>query len=610
MANASSPARADFRRVLFEAVRLCLPLPLLLACTSSRAVANPIAAAPVACQASTCEQASQADLFVDSVGFDVPIYWEKTFNNMLPLLSNAGVRHARVGLCQDQNQCTFFQNMLQAGIHGTVIIGYNSSATQIAQALAANGPMAEGAFVEAMEGINEPNNSGLPGYTSNWIANTRSAQQMLWNTVQSSGRAGQVKVLGPSICCNSSDQAALGDLTPYLDYGNQHVYFGQQNPGAIFYTGTTVTDFNLQLQTAISGKKPIQTTETGWGSLLSDPASGVSPSIQQRYIIRGYLESFAHGVPRTFDYVFADDPSAGAGYGSYGVVSVDANANLTPKPAYVAVSNLLSLIKDPGPSFQPSGLSFNLSGDAASVDHLLLQKRDGSFYLILWTELMGWNPASQLPKSFPPQTVTINTSTPLWGAETYSYDPKGSGSMRRAKLSVINNSATVIVSDQATVVHLVPLSTPTTQNVAPANPGFSTIMNANSGMCLFVVNGSLAAGTAVDQIPCTTGRNEQFTVSRQSDGFYLLRDDNSRNCLQVTGNGSGAAIHTVAGCSATDQSQEFSLRQVSTSNYLLINRQSNQCFDVPGQSTVAGAQMQTNGCNGTRSQIWTISNVQ
>ena len=501
--------------------------------------------------------------------------------------------------------------MLQAGIHGTVIIGYDSSATQIAQALASSGPLAEGPFIEAMEGINEPNNTGLPGYTSNWAANTRSAQQMLWNTVQASGRAGQVKVLGPSICCNSSDQVALGDLTPYLDAGNQHVYFGQQNPGAIFYTGATVTDFNLQLQKSISGTKPVQTTETGWGSLTSDPASGVSPSMQQRYVVRGYLESFAHGVPRTFDYVFADDPSAGAGYGSYGVVSVDANANLTPKPAYFAVANLLSLVKDPGPSFQPTGLSYNLSGDAASVDHLLLQKRDGSFYLCLWTELMGWDSQKQIPKNNTAQTVIINFSTPLWAGEIYSYTPKGAGFTTRAKLNIINNAATVSVSDQATLIHLVPSSTPTTQNVVPANPGFSTIMNANSGMCLFVVNASLSAGNAVNQIPCSTGRHQQFTIARQSDGFYLLRDDNSRNCLRETGTGSGAAIHTVAGCSASDQSQEFSLRQAAVaSSFTLINRESNLCFDVPGGSTVAGAQMQVNGCNGRLSQTWTIPNLQ
>ena len=606
----SALSMAVFRCHFAKWLGLGLLLPVVPAIFSSIATASPVANAPVACQASTCEQALQADLFADSIGFDIPIYWEQSFNNMLPLLSNAGVRHARVGLCQDQNQCAFYQKMLQAGIRGTVIIGYNSTATQVAQALASNGTLAEGAFIEAMEGINEPNNSGLPGYTSNWVATTRTAQQMLWNTVQMSGRAGQVKVLGPSICCNAKDQAALGDLTPYLDYGNQHVYFGQQNPGAIYYTGETVTDFNLQLQASISGHKPVQTTETGWGSLTSDPASGVSPSVQQRYIVRGFLESFAHGIPRTFGYVFTDDPSAGAGYGSYGVVAVDAKANLAPKPAYFAVANLLSLVKDPGLPFQPTGLSYNLSGDAASVDHLLLQKRDGSFYLILWTELMGWDQAKQVAKSLPAQTVTINISTPLWGAETYSYDAKGSGFTRRAKLNLINNKATVSVSDQATVVHLVPLSTPTTQSVAPANPGFSPIRNVNSGMCLFVVNASPAAGAAINQIPCSGGRNQQFTVARQSDGYYLLRDDSSRNCIAVAGSANGAPIRTVSGCSAGDQNQKFSLRQIASSSYSLISQQSNLCIDVPGQSTIAGAQMQTNGCNGSKSQSWTIPNLQ
>ena len=550
----------------------------------------------------------QADLFADSIGFNVPIYWENTFGSMLPLLKNAGIRHARVGLCLDQNQCSFYQQMLQAGIHGTVIIGVNSTSSQIAQALASNGTLAEGAFVEAMEGINEPNNSGLPGYTSNWVANTRSSQQMLWNTVQSSGRAAQVSVLGPSICCNSTDQAKLGDLSSYLTYGNEHVYFGQNNPGALFYTGATVTDFNRQLQVSISGTKPVQTTETGWGSLPSDPATGVGQAVQAKYIVRSFLESFAHGVPRTFDYVFADDPSAGAAYGSYGAVAVTSSGTLTPKPAYFAVANLLSLLQDAGPAFQPTGLSYNLSGNAASVDHLLLQKRDGSFYLALWAEVPGWDPTNQVPKSYPPQVVTINISTPLWGAETYSYDAKGSGSIRRSKLSVVNGTVTVSLSDQATVVHLVPLSTPTTKSVQPANPGFTTLKNANSGQCFYVVNASLSAGSAISQNPCSTMRNEQFTVARQADGFYLLRDNNSRNCLAETGTGAGSAIQTVNACSIADQSQEFSLRPVS-SGYALASRQSNLCIDVPGQSTVTGAQMQVNGCNGAASQTWIIPNL-
>jgi len=48
-----------------------------------------------------------------------------------------------------------------------------------------------------------------------------------------------------------------------------------------------------------------------------------------------------------------------------------AHADGSPKPAYTALKNLISMLKDPGPAFPLNNLQFTLTGDTANVDHLV-----------------------------------------------------------------------------------------------------------------------------------------------------------------------------------------------------------------------------------------------
>ena len=39
------------------------------------------------------------------------------------------------------------------------------------------------------------------------------------------------------------------------------------------------------------------------------------------------------------------------------------------------------------PDFEPSSLKYTLEGDNTDIKHLLLQKSDGTFYLLIWQEV-------------------------------------------------------------------------------------------------------------------------------------------------------------------------------------------------------------------------------
>lgn len=577
------------------------------AASPQRQVQQTLKAVP--CNVSSCKPAIASSSFIDTIGVNVPISNARLFAGMLPLLRDAGIRHVRVGRCANVVQCSFYRNLEKNGIKGTLIEGATETAEELTASLRSDGPLTEGSFVEAIEGINEPNNPGMPWYTPEWASRTRSQQELLWNTVKSNPKTAQISILGPSICCNYSDQQKLGDLSAFLDAGNMHDYFGVLNPGSIFYTGSYVIDYQRQIQAAVSGSKPMISTETGWGTKGAEPTNEVDAAVQQKYVLRGFLEHRLHGVVRVFDFLFVDDVTAGPAYESYGLVAVSHTGVLQPKPSYAAVKSLIAALADDGPTIVPTGLSFAFAGDAASVDHLLLQRRDGSFDLIVWLELPGWDKKRDRATAFPPQQVAIVFSTPIKSASLTRFDPQGSGALARSGLSVINDRVDLQVTDVPEIVHLEPTGTPAIVAVPPVNPGFSLVRNRHSDQCLFVVNASLDPGTAIMQHACSEVRNQQFTVSRQENGSFSFRDANSRNCMKASGTTAGSAIQTADGCASSDVSQQFTLKPSDDKTYEVTARQSGLCLGVPGQSTMAGAQMQGQVCDGSASQKWSIAHT-
>ena len=68
----------------------------------------------------------------------------------------------------------------------------------------------------------------------------------------------------------------------------------------------------------------------------------------------------------------------------------------------------------PDPAFQSDRLGFHeLSGNLANVHHLLLEKRDSSFYLAIWVEQPSYDANAKKGLSVAAQQVAVQTEQPM-----------------------------------------------------------------------------------------------------------------------------------------------------------------------------------------------------
>jgi hypothetical protein len=93
-----------------------------------------------------------------------------------------------------------------------------------------------------------------------------------------------------------------------------------------------------------------------------------------------------------------------------------------PTRALHDLASLAALLADPGPAFTPGRLAFRLDGDPDGLRHLVLQRADGRFWLVLWVEAPGWDPAAGRELAVPPRPVTVRLAEPVAAARAFAPD--------------------------------------------------------------------------------------------------------------------------------------------------------------------------------------------
>jgi hypothetical protein len=166
--------------------------------------------------------------------------------------------------------------------------------------------------------------------------------------------------------------------------------------------------------------------------------------VEASYIPRTLLLAFKHGLQKTYLYELLDEVSS-PGYGLL-------NADLTPKPAFTAVQNLLSTLSDSGGTFTLGSLPYILSGGDSNLNHLLLEKSDGSYWLVLWLEEPTWDPVNVAPISVSSQNITIELNGAYTTLSDYQFD--SSGNVTRFNQPMNGNSASLTVTDQVSIVEI------------------------------------------------------------------------------------------------------------------------------------------------------------
>ena len=353
---------------------------------------------------------------------------------------------ATAGLQPGCRNKSLFTTLKQGGVGVDLIVDpihYNTTASAIISSISQNYPLPD-----ALEGLNEVDNNGW----SNWVSIAQTQQQQLYQAAKADSNLAKVPVLNFTLT-KSTSYSLVGNMTAYMDYGNFHPYPGGRNPESGIVG-------QINLQTPVSGSKPLMATETGYHADINSTTTRsqgdwpVNDTVFATYYLRMLLENFRLGIKRTYGYEFLDeqpDPGLSTQELEYGLVRDD--WSLTP--AYASTKNLISLLSDPGVSFTPGSLTYSLTGTTASTHSVLMQKHDGSFWLAVWQADQIWGGTTRQVISTPTASITLNLAQ---AATVSQYHPDVNTSS-----SQVSSSATTYNFTSGPNVTLIKVSSPTTK---------------------------------------------------------------------------------------------------------------------------------------------------
>jgi hypothetical protein len=387
---------------------------------------------PPAVQAAAASPARPADSFVESIGVNTHTAYDWTaygsgFDMVKQRLSELGVRHIREVLVPERpDQYQRLNELGAMGIHSTLVLGDPENGSEGLSELVSTVSSQLAGSVDALEGPNEFDSRGGSG----WAPKLAAYQQQLYSEVKADPALSGLPVVGPSILHRSS-QEELGDISGSLDEGNIHPYpFGEPPESNI--------EAQLARAAVNSGGKPVVATESGYNTALNshEEHPPVSEEAMATYMPRLFLSYFERGIARTFSYELVDEkpnPDLSEQEEHFGLL----NNDFSEKPAFRALRNLIEILEDPGPAFTPSALPYSTGGDTTDLHQVLLQKRDGSYYLALWRGGSVWDVAQRTPIAAPAEPVELELPARTERVDRYlpnlSATPQNSPKLRPGK---------------------------------------------------------------------------------------------------------------------------------------------------------------------------------
>lgn len=409
------------------------------------------------------KHAQPADAFVESVGVATHMTWAGSiyatkYNDVKSAMRDLGVRYFRSD--GGPTAARIAEDLYRSGgMRGVFVVDkFNGaektsglkpgSAAEVIRSLASNG----GAGVYAVEGPNEYDHSHRP----NWAKELRDYQAEIFRAVNATPALKNIVIGGPSLVTNATSPAssnALGSVRNSADVGVHHDYVSGGRAPETNYRGAVGM---LDRNNYVPGR-PYLVTETGvCTNTRQNDGMCISERAQAIYILRTFLDKFEHHhLTKSFYYEFVDQGTTqGNAAWNWGIVRKD----MTRKPAFHALKNLITLLSDRGNhAFTTSFLDYNLAGRDAATREVLVQKRNGTYYLMVWRAERSFNTAGDHDITVPAKNMTLTfvrpanvkfyRPTPLNGAEPAS----GTRAFR-----TLNNvrSAPIEVADDVIVVEI------------------------------------------------------------------------------------------------------------------------------------------------------------
>lgn len=409
---------------------------------------------PMQAQTLQTERATPAQSLVKSSGVVTHLtYTDSLYYTAWPTILNRlealGVKHVRDGFGYWPQNSVFFsrhQQLANAGITTDYVVPWDTTITaQTLEQFAGQ--------VHDMEELESPNECDVVpncgGGSAIGISNALAMLPMLQTAAQSL----KVPLLGPSYVYPES-YPATGDIASLVTGNSMHIYFGGRYPGSTGWgdfdaEGNSYGSFSYWYDQSQIDAPAIQptVTESGYMSFPTTSTPYTIPeNVETAYIQRTLLLAYKHGYQGTFIYELVDDPSSPVGYGLL-------RSDLTEKPAFIGMSNMLKLLTDKSANFTPGSLAYQISGGDSNLNHLLLQKSDGSYWLVLWLEEPSWDPANSVPLTVAPENIGIELGSGYKTTTNYQFN--SSGSYVAFNQPMNNGWASLTVTDQISVIKIV-----------------------------------------------------------------------------------------------------------------------------------------------------------
>ena len=407
--------------------------------------------------------AISADSFVESIGvnthWEFPSVYVYNYTGLKAKLAESGIRYVRGQTFQAvYNRSIDLYNSL--GIKTNIVIGRRKvgpwpqplDPTQVDAELDEIKTQALVATV-SLEAPNEYDVSHGPD--TDWIEKIKNYTTLIHTKAKADEMLKNLPVIGPSLTTLAAYEA-VGNMDEYIDYANVHLYQWTFWPG--FYgldnNGSTSIAWYLNYlarEQSPSGKL-VQATEAGYTNYVA--FGGLSEEAEGKYIARLFAEFFLCGIYRTYKYELVNNGIQGR-EGLFGLLRND----LSEKPAFRAVKNLITILSDKGPSFQPDVLNYTLNGSTHDVRQILFQKRNSDFYLMIWLEISSWNVSHKFDEYPPPKPVVLTLSENSGVSSVMLYTFNNTADVNAFNLIITNYQVTFNVTDKISIIKLSNVST-------------------------------------------------------------------------------------------------------------------------------------------------------
>lgn len=410
-------------------------------------------------------EARPADAFVDMIGtnFHPQQRWRLDYTDFELIrrrLNELGIRHLRGGVMDAHTQgngdqfseeetqriVDSFHKLRDDGMRMIFTVGdhgpykqnyyYNRWPADIAKAISFTMEHYP-EFTAGYLGLNEWNwatrtDDGGPDYTqdaaNHWPGEWRDFCRRLYEDVQRHPEAHDREVFAAAMALPWSLQK-LNDATAVVDTGNLHFY-PKRRPIEVHEEWGMLKNFD---DGAFPGMD-ISLTEMGQHQAYNGRHYGLSPRAFDKMLPRQIAEHFRAGTRRIYTYTFANikSPRRTEREDHFGLVGYDGE----PTGAFHTIKNLIDLLGEKeynpsanawvGPTHQPRSLEIEFSDRRESLKHVLLQKADGNFYLVLWNGVPSFrqeDPVSPDPSGReidnPEVSLTLRFGEPMASAAVF-----------------------------------------------------------------------------------------------------------------------------------------------------------------------------------------------